>query len=321
LVPELIMATGPFVIVASGPKATRQFRLPDFFYGGQALIEGVMMRGRTTVAMSVRTPDGEIRTSSEPLPAALVAGRWLRIPFLRGVLVLYETLVLGTRMLMRSAAIAAEGEEIEIGRGTLAITMIASIGFAIGLFFVLPLVLSGAAAGASGSDLIANLAEGVFRLGIFIGYLLLIGLMADVRRVFGYHGAEHKAISALEAEEPLTPEAVDRFGTAHTRCGTTFLLIVVALSVVLFTFIPRAGVPFYLLALSRIALVPVVAGIAYEVLRFGARHFGNRLVRAVFTPGLWLQRLTTRQPEREMLEVSIASLRAVLDADAAPARP
>jgi uncharacterized protein YqhQ len=154
---------------------------------------------------------------------------------------------------------------------------------------------------------------------VFIGYLLLIGLMADVRRVFAYHGAEHKAISALEAREPLTPEAVDRFGTAHTRCGTTFLLIVIGLSIVLFTFIPRTGVPFVLLALSRVALVPVVAGIAYELLRFGARHFGNPLVRALFTPGLWLQKLTTRPPDHDMLEVSIASLRTVLDADAGPA--
>lgn len=294
---------------------TRRYRMPDFFYGGQALIEGVMMRGRSTAAMSVRLADGEIRTSSEALPRALSGGRWLRIPFARGVLVLYETLVLGTRMLMRSAAIAAEGEDIEIGRGTLAVTMIISLGFAIGLFFVLPLVLSEVAHQAGSSDVLANLAEGGLRLLIFVIYLGLIGLMPDVRRVFAYHGAEHKAISAHEADAALEPASVDRFSTAHTRCGTTFVLIVVVLSILFFSLIPRAGVPLPLLILSRIALVPVVAAVAYELVRFGARHYGNRLVRAVYAPGLWLQSLTTRPPDHGMLEVSISALERVLAED------
>jgi len=313
LIPELLVAAGPFVI--QSVAGTRRFRMPDFFYGGQALIEGVMMRGRTTAAMSVRMPDGEIRTSSEPLPRALSGGRWLKVPFVRGMLVLYETLILGTRMLMRSAALAAEGEDIEIGRGTLAVTMIASLGFAILLFFILPLVLSEAAAEAAGSDLVANLAEGVLRLIIFVAYIGLIGLMADVRRVFAYHGAEHKAISAHEADEPLEPASVDRFSTAHTRCGTTFVLIVVVISILFFSIIPRAGVPLPLLMLSRIAMVPFVAAVAYELVRFGARHYGNRLVRALYAPGLWLQSLTTRPPDHGMLEVSIAALGRVLDED------
>ena len=292
--------------------------MPDFFYGGQALIEGVMMRGRSTAAMSVRMPDGEIRVSSESLPRALSGGRWLRVPFVRGVLVLYETLILGTRMLMRSAALAAEGEDIEIGRGTLAVTMIASLGFAIGLFFVLPLVLSEVAEDAAGSDLVANLIEGLFRLVVFVVYLALIGLMSDVKRVFAYHGAEHKAISAHEAEAPLEPGSVDRFSTAHTRCGTTFVLIVVVISILFFSLIPRADVPLPVLMLSRIALVPVVAAVAYELVRFGARHYGNRVVRAVYAPGLWLQSLTTRPPDHDMLEVSISALQRVLDEDQAP---
>jgi len=291
--------------------------MPDFFYGGQALIEGVMMRGKSTAAMSVRMPDGEIRTSSEDLPRALSGGRWLRVPLVRGVLVLYETLVLGTRMLMRSAALAAEGEDIEIGRGTLAVTMIASLGFAIGLFFVLPLVLSEAAEEAAGSDLVANLLEGLFRLVIFVVYLGLIGLMSEVRRVFAYHGAEHKAISAHEADAPLEPASVDRFSTAHTRCGTTFVLIVVVVSILFFSVIPRANVPLPVLMLSRIALVPVVAAVAYELVRFGARHYGNRLVRAIYAPGLWLQSLTTRPPDHAMLEVSISALQRVMDEDKA----
>jgi uncharacterized protein YqhQ len=316
LIPELLIATGPFVIqtVARADGRVR-FRMPDFFYGGQALIEGVMMRGRTTVAMSVRPPDGSIRTYSEPLPSALTTSRWAKIPFVRGIFVLYETLIIGTRMLMRSAAIAAEGEDLQIGRGTMIGAMAASIGFAIAIFFLLPLLLSTFATAAVESDLLANLVEGLIRLAVFIGYITLIGMMSDIRRVFAYHGAEHKAISAHEAREPLTPEALDRFGTAHTRCGTTFILIVVVISIFFFGLIPRAGVPLPLLFLSRIVLVPVIASVSYELVRFGASHYGNRLVRAIYQPGLWLQALTTRQPDHSIGEVSITSLRACLDAD------
>jgi uncharacterized protein YqhQ len=277
-----------------------------------------MMRGRTTVAMSVRPPSGEILTYSEDLPAALSRGRWMKIPFVRGVFVLYETLVLGTRMLMRSAAIAAEGEDIEIGRGTMLISLIVSIGFAVLIFFVAPLALSGLVH-RSGSDLSANLAEGAFRLVIFVAYIGLIGTFGEIRRVFAYHGAEHKAISAHEAQRPLTPDELDRFSTAHTRCGTTFILIVVVISIVFFGFIPRSGVPLLLLILSRIALIPVIAAVAYELVRFGARHYGNPVVRAVYAPGLWLQSLTTRPPDHSMLEVSIASLESCLASDGADA--
>ena len=177
LIPELLMAAGPLVIASmTDGSGRRRFRMPDFFYGGQALIEGVMMRGRTTVAMSVRPPSGEITTMSEPLPAALSADRRLiRIPFLRGIFVLYETLVIGTRMLMRSAAIAAEGEDVELGRGTIVVTMIFSLGFAIGLFFLLPLFLSTFAEDATSSDLAANVVEGVIRLAIFVAYIAAIG--------------------------------------------------------------------------------------------------------------------------------------------------
>ena len=258
---------------------------------------------------------------SEPLPAALSADRRLiRIPFLRGMFLLYETLVIGTRMLMRSASIAAEGEDIELGKGMIAMTMIVSLGFAIGLFFLLPLFLSTFAEEAADSDFIANAVEGLIRLVIFIAYIGAIGLMSDIRRVFAYHGAEHKAISAHEADRPLTPEEVDAFGTAHTRCGTTFLLIVVVISIFFFSLIPRAGVPLPLLFLSRIVLVPIIAAFAYELVRFGARHYGNAVVRAIYQPGLWLQSLTTRPPDREMLEVSIASLESCLASDREAAR-
>jgi len=316
LVPELLVAAGPFVIVSvAGAGERPRFRMPDFFYGGQALIEGVMMRGRTTTAMSVRHAAGDIRTFSEPLPAALARGRWGKVPFVRGVFVLYEALVIGTRALMRSAAIAAEGDDIQIGKGTMAVTMTISIGFAVGLFFVLPLFLSTFAQRATTSDLLANVAEGGIRLAVFVAYIWLIGRMADVRRVFAYHGAEHKAISAHEASRPLTPEELDRFSTAHTRCGTTFLLIVVVISILFFGVVPRTGVALPILILSRVVLVPVIAAFAYELIRFGARHYGNRLVRAIYAPGLWLQSLTTRPPDHGMLQVSIASLESCLASD------
>jgi hypothetical protein len=322
LIPELLMAAGPFVIAAVARAGDRpRFRMPDFFYGGQALIEGVMMRGRTTVAMSVRPPSGEIVTLSEPLPEALVHGRWIKVPFVRGVFVLYETLVLGTRMLMRSAAIAAEGDDIEISRPMMIGTMVFSIGFAVAIFFVLPLFLSTFAEDATDSDILANLAEGGIRLVVFVAYIALIGLMSDIKRVFAYHGAEHKAISAHEAQRPLTPAEVDRFSTAHTRCGTTFLLIVVVISIFFFSLIPRAGVPLPLLFLSRIVLIPVIAAVSYELVRFGAKHYGNRLVRAIYAPGLWLQSLTTRPPDHSMLEVSIASLESCLASDRAAGTP
>jgi uncharacterized protein YqhQ len=312
LIPELLIAAGPFVIQATGRG---RFRMPEFFYGGQALIEGVMMRGRTTVAMSVRPPDGTIRTYSEPLPAALSNGRWIRVPFVRGVFVLYETLVIGTRMLMRSAAMAAEGEDVQLGKGAIALTMVFSLGFAVALFFLLPLFLSTFADRATRSDLLSNGIEGLIRLAIFVGYIALIGMAGDIRRVFAYHGAEHKAISAHEAREPLTPEVVERFSTAHTRCGTTFILIVVVISIFFFSLVPRAGVALPLLFASRIVLVPLIAAVAYELVRFGARHFGNALVRAIYAPGLWLQSLTTRPPDRSMLEVSIASLESCIASD------
>ncbi len=322
LMPELLMAAGPFVITAVARAGERpRFRMPDFFYGGQALIEGVMMRGRTTVAMSVRPPSGDIVTISEPLPDALVHGRWIKVPFVRGMFVLYETLVLGTRMLMRSAAIAAEGDDIEISRPMMIGTMVFSIGFAVGIFFVLPLFLSTFAEGATESDLLANLVEGGIRLVVFVAYIGLIGLMSDIKRVFAYHGAEHKAISAHEARRPLTPFEVDRFSTAHTRCGTTFLLIVVVISIFFFSLIPRAGVPLPLLFLSRIALVPIIAAVSYELVRFGAKHYGNALVRAIYAPGLWLQSLTTRPPDHSMLEVSIASLESCIASDRAAGTP
>jgi uncharacterized protein YqhQ len=262
-----------------------------------------------------------VQTFSEALPAALQRGRWLRVPFARGLFVLYETLVLGTRMLMRSASIAAAGEDLQISRGMMVGTMIFSLGFAVAIFFVLPLFLSTFADNATESDLLANIIEGVIRLTVFVAYIGLIGMLGDIKRVFAYHGAEHKAISAHEARRPLTPAEVDRFSTAHTRCGTTFLLIVVVISIFFFSLIPRTGVPLPVLFLSRIVLIPFIASVSYELVRFGASHYGNRLVRAIYQPGLWLQALTTRPPDHSMLEVSIASLESCIASDEVAGTP
>jgi uncharacterized protein YqhQ len=288
-----------------------------FNYGGQALIEGVLMRGRNAIAVAVRHPDGDIVWEAERLDESAVhrhrAAGW---PFVRGLVVLYETLVIGTRWLMRSAAISASGAGVELGRGTLALTLTISLAFGIGLFFLLPLVLaqlaSRAGTGSSGT-LAQHLLEAAFRLGIFVGYLLLISRSSEIRRVFQYHGAEHMSIHALEAGDPLTPGAVRRYPTAHQRCGTEFLLVVVVVSILAFSLL--AGQSLAVAIVGRIALIPVIVAVSYEVLRWGARHRAHPLVHVIFLPGIWLQLITTRQPDDSMIEVAIVSLQEAMRAD------
>jgi uncharacterized protein YqhQ len=293
--------------------------MPRFNYGGQALIEGVLMRGRHVIAIAVRHPDGDVVWEAERLDESRVhrhrASEW---PFVRGLVVLYETLVIGTRWLMRSAAIAASGEGVELGRGALALTLTISLGFAVGLFFIVPLLLSQLASAASGGvgTLGQHLLEGVIRLVVFVGYLLVIARSGEIRRVFQYHGAEHMSIHALEHGDPLTPEAVRRYPTAHQRCGTEFLLVVVVVSI--FAFSLLAGQGLIVAVLGRIALIPVIVSVSYEVLRWGARHRSNPFVRSVFMPGVWLQMITTRQPDDSMIEVAIVSLQEALRADGEP---
>jgi uncharacterized protein YqhQ len=290
--------------------------MPRFNYGGQALIEGVLMRGRDAIAVAVRHPDGDIVWEADRLDESSVhrnrAATW---PFIRGLVVLYETLVIGTRWLMRSAAIAASGEGVELGRGALALTLTISLGFAVGLFFVVPLLLSQAASAASGGvgALGQHLIEGVIRLVVFVGYLLVIARSGEIRRVFQYHGAEHMSIHALEHGDPLTPAAVRKYPTAHQRCGTEFLLVVVVVSI--FAFSVLAGQGLVVAVLGRIALIPVIVAVSYEILRWGARHRSQPVVRWIFMPGLWLQMITTRQPDDSMIEVAIVSLQEALRAD------
>jgi uncharacterized protein YqhQ len=281
-----------------------------FNYGGQAVIEGVMMRGSRMLAVALRHPEGHIIVETEPLNEALYRGPISRIPFLRGLVTLWDTLGLGMKALMMSADVAT-GEEVSltgpVGWGT----ALVGVGMGVGLFVVLPSFLVGLL--AIPLEWLSSLLEGIVRLFIVVGYMWAVGFMPDIRRVFAYHGAEHKTIHAYEAGAELTVDDVRPFSTAHTRCGTAFLLIVVVLTVLIFA--PFSTPSLLWRVLSRVTLLPVIAGIAYETLRLTARLADRPWMRVIIAPNLALQRLTTREPDDEMLEVAIAALKAVLEGE------
>lgn len=273
-------------------------------YGGQAVIEGVMMRGTRAMAVAVRAPNKEIVLHVQPL-SRLYRGRLSRLPFLRGLLGLWDALGLGWRALSYSANVAG-GEEVKFEGPVAYGTMAISLAFGLGLFFLAPAGLASLGENAFQlNPFVGSVLEGLLRLALIVGYLWAIGFMPDVRRLFGYHGAEHKTIHAFEAGEPLTPESVARFPLEHPRCGTAFLLTVVVFSILLFAVL--GPLPLWLRLASRLVLIPVVAGLAFEYIRFTARHLSNPLVRWLIIPNLALQRLTTREPDRGMLEVAIAA--------------
>jgi len=287
-----------------------------FNYGGQAVMEGVMMRGEREWAVCVRSPSGQLVMHQEPLKGPVYRSRVLRLPFLRGLTMLWDSLVLGIRALMWSADVAlAEEEDAPSFAGPVGwATVAASLALGVGLFFLLPMFLVSLLDRFIASDLLSNLAEGGVRLGIFVLYLWAVGQMPDIRRVFAYHGAEHKAVNAYEHGAPLVPEQVAKYPRAHTRCGTGFLLIVLVIFVIVSTLIGRP--PILLRLASRIVLIPVVAGISYELIKLASRYYErSALVRWVMAPGLALQQLTTREPDAGMLEVSIAALEAVLQSE------
>lgn len=297
-----------------------------------------MMRGRRFVACAVRDPQGKIIAVSEPISPAIYASRWSKMPFLRAVTILWDTLVLGTKMLMFSANIAVQEEGTHapapaetkpgassaptsntglpagVAFGTLAV----SLAFGIGLFFVLPLVLVNFAdpylatwlSNRDVTSLASNLLEGAIRLALFLIYLWAISLMPDVRRVFQYHGAEHKTIAAHEAGAELTPNTIQKFSKAHPRCGTGFLLTVVVVSIFVFALFGQP--PFVIRIISRIVLIPVVAALSYELIKFSSAHKDNALLNwLVVQPSLALQGFTTREPDDKMIEVAVAALRQV----------
>jgi uncharacterized protein YqhQ len=286
-------------------------------------MEGVMMRGAKTLATVVRKPDGTLDKDVHPLHP-IYTGRWRKMPFVRGVIAMVEAMVLGTESLIFStnAALAAvdeakpgeaEKENSALGGGLIWLVLLVSLVFAVGLFSLLPLLLTNLILPGQRGSLPFNLLEGVIRLAIFLLYLWAVGFMPDVRRVFSYHGAEHKTIHAYEAGEELIPANVQKYSTAHARCGTAFLLAVLVIAIFVFSLVGRQTL--WLLIVSRILLLPVIAAIAFEVTQYGARHMDNVFIKWLVAPGLWLQSLTTRQPDDSMVEVAIAALKEVLIAD------
>jgi len=356
-----------------------------FQYGGQALIEGVLMRGRYALAVALRHPDGSIVWATERLDIGLRSRRAMRLPFLRGLVVLYDTIVTGTRWLVRSAtlqALAAEEADrkdgsaggsaagaagsllhsvvrlplvpilgaasdeapgsggsgpnytdpdatppnpkasaVEEGFGkgyAVAVggMLIVTLAFGVAIFFLLPLFLAQATVGRVDQGFGLQLSEGLIRVVIFIGYLLIVSRTPDVRRTFEYHGAEHMSIHTLEAGDPLTVEAARKYPTAHPRCGTEFLVVVLIVSILAFAVVGKLS-PLWLIV-SRVILVPVIAAVSYELLQLGARHRRHTLVRWLWSPGIWVQMITTRQPSDDMIEVALVSLQRALVADGNP---
>ncbi len=281
------------------------------YMGGQAVVEGVMMRGATTWAVAVRNPEGGIDLEVHDAPSW--AEKYAKVPLVRGVMNLAESMALGMKALSWSANQQVPEEE-RVGNKAMGVTMAIALVFFAGFFVVLPALGARGLAAVFGIDgFLFHVLEGVLVLGIFLGYLTAVGLMPDIKRVFQYHGAEHKAIAAYENDAPLTPESAQRFTTQHVRCGTNFLLTVLVTAIIVYSLIGRPSLP--VLVLSRVILIPVIAGIAYEVIRFAAKHMDKMWVRVAMKPGLTLQRMTTRQPSLEQLEVAIASLRAVMTSE------
>ena len=292
----------------------------NFYYGGQALMEGVMMRGKTNIAMAVRRPNKEIDLDVRELPG-IYSGKIRKMPFIRGILVLIESLILGTQALLYSANVALEEEEEEISGPLLWVVLFLAIAFAIALFFVTPLlIVERVIAPHFESEVVVRTIEGILRIAIFLAYLGFMNMIPTIRRVFAYHGAEHKTINAYEDGAPLEVESVRGYSTAHLRCGTSFLLTVLVIAIVLFVAIGDLG-NIWLLIASRVALVPVIAGLAYEITRFSANYADNPALRIFFVPGLLLQTLTTRQPDDEQLETGIRALEAAIEFDAEHEEP
>ena len=302
----------------SGDPGTSE--TPRFAYGGQALMEGVYMRGKDAIGVAVRGPDGQIFAGQEKLDSILHRNRFARTPFFRGIVVLYETLVIGTKWLMRSGSLAAAGEGVAFGGGAILLTMLFTIGLAVGLFVLMPLLVAQGGVTLLFGDVesglglfLVHILEGLVRVALFIGYLWLVSRSSEIGRVFQYHGAEHMTIHTLEADRPLTVENIRDYPTAHPRCGTEFLVIFIIVSILLFSLL--AGQNIVVAILGRILLVPVIAAVAYEVLKFGAARRENGLWRYLFLPGIWVQKITTKQPTDDMIEIAVAAMQEGLAAN------
>ena len=290
-------------------------KITDLAVGGQAVIEGVMMRDANKTATAVRLPNGEIEVETHPVTSIRERYPVLNLPLIRGSVIMVESLVIGMRALSFSAQAAGEEDE-QMTKKEIAMTILFALVLASVLFIVIPTGAAHLAAAYTDDPVVFNLIEGGIRLAVFLLYIWGISFMGGIRRVFQYHGAEHKTIHCYEAGKALTVENVQKFPRLHPRCGTNFLLIVMVVAIVFHVFF---GWPdLWLRILSRLAVLPVVAGVSYEIIRFAGRS-ENRIVRIMITPGLWLQYLTTRPPEGEMVEVAIESLKAVLPEEDIPA--
>ncbi|NJN65950.1 MAG: DUF1385 domain-containing protein [Chloroflexaceae bacterium] len=283
----------------------------QFSYGGQAVLEGVMMRGQHQATVAVRDPSGEIAYKHFPLDVQKRA-RWERLPLIRGVVLLWDTLNLGTRALNFSAGVVS-GEQEAFSKKTSIGAMLVALAFAVGLFFVTPLLLASLSGYLGASLLLREILEGGVRLALVVGYVVLVGRIPEIQRVFGYHGAEHKTVNAYEAGSPLTVASVRHCSLIHPRCGTSFLVVVVVISFGVFLLL--GGLPLWVRVLSRVVLVPLIAAGAYELLRLLATHYHRPWVRVLAAPALFFQKLTTREPDDLMIATAIAALRPVLAAD------
>src|SRR5918996_1993240 len=276
----------------------------EHYYGGQAVLEGVMMRGRDLWAVAVRQPDGDIHLESHDIKSIAKRVPILAKPGFRGIIALGQAMAIGVKALRISANHSVEEEEKLTDR-QMAFSMVLALILFVGLFIVFPAFVSNFAKDQVRSGILLNVAEGMFRVLLFLGYLWLIGRMKEIRRVFQYHGAEHKTIAAYEHGDRLEPGAVDRYSTLHVRCGTNFLLIVMILTIFVYAFFGTPGLAWRIG--SRILAIPIIAGLAFELLRLGARFHGSAVMRALMAPGLWLQKITTKPPAREQIEVAIAA--------------
>lgn len=266
------------------------------------------------MAVAIRRPSGEVLVHSEPLTSIIYTSSWAKLPFIRGLVMLWDSLVLGTRVLMFSATVAVEEDESaapEMSSKVMWGSLIIGLVLAMGLFFVLPVLLVSTVDPILRSSFWSNVVEKVFRLALVIGYIAAVGFIPDIKRVFAYHGAEHKAINAYEDGAPLEPEVVSRYGTAHPRCGTSFLLIVLIISFIAFLLLGQP--PMLERVVSRIVLIPIVAGVSYELIKLGAAHYRNPIVKILLAPGMAVQKLSTREPDLSMVEVSIASLKRIIE--------
>lgn len=282
----------------------------NYHIGGQAVIEGVMMRGPRKTAIAVRKPNGEIFLHQEPVQSLANRHKFLKFPLLRGILALVESIALGIKALSLSASLSGQEEGEELTKRDLIIAVVSAIFFAIGLFFILPTITANLVKGFISSTIFLNLMEGIVRITILILYIVVISKMKDIQRIFQYHGAEHKVIYCYERGEELKIENARKYSTLHPRCGTSFLLIVMLVSILLFSFLGWQGVIARIF--SRILFLPLVAGFSYEIIKYSSKRQNNPLVKIVSFPGLMLQKLTTREPDDSQIEVAIRALKGVL---------